>query len=260
MKTHMISISEAYHKTVDILKEHWRLFLIISLIPNILTFVMTVSARISFIGWVAQFQSATVVSTQLGVTTLLVIGVIFIQFAQLIALVFAVEHIKASVTAGVAYIQASKYIWKMVFLIIAVGLAILVALLAGYIAVILLSLPVGLISIEAMNSAFVILTIIPTITGILPVFFYILAPYYIIDQNADVRESMRWSYTHVKKHFWKMLLHILLLFVFVSIALAIINRIPRFGYIISLTLSTPLTVIYLHTLYTHLKEASSNSK
>lgn len=249
----LISVSKSYHDTVEIYIRHFLKLIGVSLIPNLITYLLVISLKGSVISAFGRFVSDIGSFFQLTninfiVTLLLLATMIIVQIIGIVALMYtAVHHERVSIMA--AFEHSLEYFWRFVGIGIVLTCITIITFIVGYLIVLLLGIPIGRFSLDLLDASIGWLTLIPVLLSAVVSTFFVFVGYIIVDKNEKIVTSLQYSMKLVRGHFWPIALRLLTYYAFSFIILFALQFIPIIGNVVAVMTVAPFSVVYLYILY-----------
>ncbi|HLD21453.1 MAG TPA: hypothetical protein VJB65_00970 [Patescibacteria group bacterium] len=264
----IIPITQAFHESVALYVQHIIKLAAIAFIPAIASILLlTVLLLLLFsVAISSPFTQPENIAQKLFSLTnpagyialFLFLCMILIQVVGFIALVYTTVHHEQTTILG-AFKHAFHFLWRFVLFGILLMCVIAMGLIVGYIIIIPIGALLRAISLDVLNSTFNWLILIPIIASAIASTFFIFSTFIIVENDVRVGESMRRSYALVKPFFWPVVVRVLLLYVVITTVAFLFQFVPRLGNILSMTLITPFSIVYLSILYKSIQKNTRKS-
>lgn len=256
----VVSITDSYHRTAELYIGYFKKFFGVAAIPAFITVVLGFSVEVSVIAGFARLTNVmdffNTTNSHFIVSLLIVLTIALVQGIGVIAMTYMAVHYEHTAVHG-AFEHALAFFWRFLGLGAVVLLASIVGLVVGFVVVVIIAIPIGIYSIDAMNTSFNTLTIIPLITSSLATSFFLFAPYSMIDNNSSITKALQHSIRLVRGHFWPVIIRFVLMYAILTICILALRLLAPVGNILFLLFISPLLVIYLSVLYQHMKSFKS---
>lgn len=255
----MISITNTWQDTWQILTEHFFKFVFVSAVPLIIVYLFSWSTVGSFLVSIKTLSDPRqILSLSSGFIYFAVVAVVIIGIVQIwssIAIIVTVVNHR-SVKLNEIFFKSLEFFWSFILMSILIGLVVIVGMLASYLLVTVLSIIIGLFSLSILSRYYIISDFLPTIfTAIISVFL-IFSPYFLVDGKTGAWVAIRKSFRLVKGFFWPIAIRLVIAYMMLSTISFIFKFIPYVGYYLALLISIPLLAIYTFVLY---KDLITNS-
>ena len=251
-----ISITDIWYNTWKIFSGHFLKFLFVTSLPIIISYLFLWSVEGSFVFSVKTLPDPSkIFSPTSGFIYFTIIAFIIILICEIwgtIALVLTTinhKHIKLSEI----FYKSLEFFWPVIVLSVLSLLITTLGLIIGYFFVFLVSLIVGLLSLQFLNNYFGYIDLIPLLFSLLISMFLIFAPFFLIDEKIKPTLAIRKSYRIIKSFFWPFIIRIILIYAVITTVSFLLNFIPYAGQALAIFLSAPLLSIYLYNMYMDFK-------
>lgn len=254
------SITDTFHRALDIFVNHTGKIVGTSFIPQVIAFFLISSFSfvvLTGLQGLADGESFFQVSNIYFLIASAIAAMFFvIQGIGAVATTYmVVHHERVSITH--AFTRSMKF-YKAFLLQFAFAIIItLVAIVVGYFFVLLAGVIMGNFSLELYADALSLLTVIPTITGGGAATLVAFAGFLIVDEAehggfASVKESIKM----VRPFFWPLFFRIFIFGVLSTVLTLLFLLVPYLGRLLTLLTVIPFAVVYLYVLYTEVLKAS----
>lgn len=254
-----LSIKYQLVETVVLYKKMGLSLLTAVLIPSLITFILSIAFKATSVAAVARANGIDEVFSfarlETYVMLLFIVAIAVVQLMSIIVPIYLIlHHEKEETSVVVAFERSVHYFSRFVVFGIAVLALMILSLLVGYVVYFVLALVIGMMSLGTLEAARPYLSWIPLLMSTLIPLFFMFVGFSIVDRDHSAKQAIRDSVVLVKGHFWKLLLHLVILYTTSIILVFALQYLPRIGNFIALTVVAPFIIVYISTLYRSLTE------
>lgn len=248
----LTSISKTWHSWWEILSRAFPHWVTISFVPWFFTYFLLLIVRGRFI--LALTEAHTWLELfSLKSTTIyfLIIGGLLIfllqTFGALVLVVGAV--LNDQLHFKTAFKTALKFFWRYILLgIISISIYTVV-IIASYMLVTLLAIPISALNALWLKNFFGWLELIPFFCILITNVYLVFAPYLLVDKNYSVFSVFKKSFQLVRGHFWPITLRLLMAYISIGFISLLLSLIPYVGFVLSISLAAASITIFIYVLY-----------